>query len=67
MTMTRSWLDDPPPADPSLAKAYWCDMDYFLAHTATGEHPECRCPEGVGHNDPALASKDLHSRKEGQK
>lgn len=50
--MSRSWLDDDPPKDPSLAAAYWCDMDYFLAHTATGDHPPCRCPLGKGHNDP---------------
>jgi hypothetical protein len=47
---TRDWLDDPPPADPSRAAAYWCEMSYFMAHVATGDHPPCRCPEGMGHN-----------------
>lgn len=45
-------LDEEPPTDPSVAKAYWCEMDRFLAHTATGGHPPCRCPVGMGHNDP---------------
>lgn len=47
-----TWLDRDPPADFSLAAAYWCEMDYFLDHTTTGDHPPCRCPEGQGHNDP---------------
>lgn len=45
------WLDQDPPEDESLARAYWCEMDYFLVHTATGDHPECQCPQGLGHND----------------
>lgn len=47
-----SWLDRRPPLDPSLAAAYWCEMNYFLAHTSSGDHPPCECPEGKGHNDP---------------
>lgn len=49
----KTWLDRDPPKDPSQAKAYWCEMDYFLAHTAYGSHPPCRCPEDMGHNDEA--------------
>ena len=44
-------LDEDPPSDPSIAVAYWCDMDYFIDHTGRGEHPPCRCPHGLGHND----------------
>jgi hypothetical protein len=51
-------LDRDPPEDPSLAHAYWCEMDYFLIHAATGDHPDCRCPDGQGHNDPALYPED---------
>ena len=53
MSDARDWLDDPPPTDPSRAAAYWCEMNYFLAHTAYGDDPPCRCPEGMGHNAPA--------------
>jgi hypothetical protein len=47
-----SWLDREPPKNPSLAKAYWCEMNYFLAHTSSGDHLPCECPEGMGHNAP---------------
>jgi hypothetical protein len=50
--MARSWLDRDPPKNPSLAEAYWCEMNYFLQHTSTGGHPDCQCPEDMGHNDP---------------
>lgn len=56
MSDVRSWLDGPPPADRSLAYAYWCEMDFFLAHTGTGDHPDCSCPDGSGHNDPRLTT-----------
>lgn len=55
------WLDSDPPEDPSLAAAYWCEMDYFLAHTAYGDHPPCRCPEGMGHNDEAHYPREAES------
>lgn len=48
----RSWLDGEPPADPSFALAYWCEVGYLLAHTAYGDHPPCECPKEQGHNDP---------------
>lgn len=50
--MGETWLDREPPREATLAKAYWCEMDYFMTHVATGEHPPCRCPDGMGHNDP---------------
>ena len=52
--IARASLGDPPPKNPSMAAAYWCEMDYFLVHTATGDHPPCRCPEGQGHNDASI-------------
>lgn len=48
--MKHDWLDNPPPKDPSRAQAYWCDMNYFLAHTLYGDHPNCICKKGMGHN-----------------
>jgi hypothetical protein len=53
------WLDSDPPTDPSRAKAYWCEMNYFLSHTAHGDHPPCNCSVGMGHNDPDALQYDV--------
>ena len=63
----RSMLDaENPPRDPSLAAAYWCDVDYLLAHTATGDHPPCRCAEGEGHHDPDYHEKRMAFLSDGE-
>lgn len=47
-------LTTDPPLEISKAAAYWCELDYFLAHTAHGAHPPCACPPQQGHNDQQL-------------